>query len=569
MSLLSLKDIELYKQLSKRTSNNAKIYAGILLPLASDADNLLQYIKKEFPQYPDHGLQHSFRILQYVSRILNVATCKKMSDTELFCFIMAALFHDTGMALFNHDKSEDIRDNHHEFSGVVLEKYIDEKLGIIESKDRLKPVISFICRAHGMTRETLYKDTLFSMEDTIDFDTVRYSLLSILLRIGDLMDLEQSRTNEFSMSIFSDIYSTTALNHNLRHKHVKIYNYTDTRINITVTVDNYMQKEIWEEWLRYLTEEIVYANTKLRNYSVFFPEATTNIEHGVDFTKTSSQQQIRIADSELVVVRSFLIGSGIESYFNNLDIQMINFPWDTSLLDACQEGSIDFCVFNKLSTESYMRETPNLNFEILGSVGHSMGGRNFSAVVHSDNPLLGKTLSEIKKEFHGYTIYIGLRNDRFRNLMYIFDVNEQYFTDNNVKIINIPDVSTSVLLNDPTAIVFGGQNLRLEALSMPNFCELIPFSNLPASKQSMLRANSENVFIINNDSKIRLNITLDFMSTLLQNFNQNVYNRDKLNRLVSHLANTCSFTSNSYEDRCRFVRHILYESYRFGNPVVN
>lgn len=31
----------------------------------------LQYIKNMFPEYPDHGLEHSLRILNYVSEILS------------------------------------------------------------------------------------------------------------------------------------------------------------------------------------------------------------------------------------------------------------------------------------------------------------------------------------------------------------------------------------------------------------------------------------------------------------------------------------------------------------------
>jgi len=568
--MLLLKDIGIFKQLEKRTSETAKTYAGILRPIASNVDSLLQYIKKEFPNYPDHGLQHSLRILQYVSKILNDNALKNMTDTELFCLIMAALFHDTGMALFNNSDTSQIRNRHHEFSSIVVEKYIDDNLGIIEFSPRLKTVISFVCRSHGMIREELYDEESFSLEDTIEFDVVRFALLSSLLRIGDLMDLEQSRTDNFVLSFFAETYSVESLNHNVRHKHVKIFNYNPSEIKIVVSVENEEQLKIWKTWLDYLHNEIINANTKLKNYKVFFPSPIIDIKCAENFVKKESKKDvINIADSELVVVRSFIIGSGIDTYFKNTNIQLTHFSWDTSVLDACNDRRIDFCVFNNQSTISYMQSHPNCNIEILGTIGHSMGGMNFSAIVHNENELRGKTISEIRGRLSGYTIYVGKRNDRFRNLMWVLDVDEQFFIDNNVRIVNIPDVSTDILREDTTAIVFGGQNLRLEALSMPEFSELIFFDKLDRDKQNILKTNSENSFIVNKESMQHLGINKKFMQSLLTTFHENGYNHDKLNILVDQLANTCCFVNNDYKVRCRFVRHILYETYRFGNPVIN
>ena len=568
MSTLSLNDVFLFEVLSKRNSNKAKIYIGALLNIAADVDVLLQYIKKEFPDYPDHSLQHSLRILQYVSKILDKNTCNRMTDTEIFCFIMACLFHDTGMSMFYHNDKNQTRNKHHEFSSYIVEKYIDDNLKFIFSS-RLKTIISFVCRSHGMDREALYNEELFSLEDTIDGDDVRFSYLSILLRIGDLMDLEQSRTNNFALSFFANTYTVEALNHNIRHNHVTLFKYDSKKIQLNVKVENDEQLDIWNVWRTYLKEEIVNANTRLKEYNIFFPEPHIQINPADNFTmEEQKSQKISIADSKLVVVHSFIIGSELETCFKNTPVQLIPFEWDSSMLDACSQGRIDFCVYNKLSTISYIESHTNPNIEILGTIGHSMGGKNFSAVVHVGNKLLGKTISEIKTELHGCTIYVGKNNDRFRNLMCILDLDEKFLMNNN-NIINIPDVTTEVLRNDPTAIVFGGQNLRLEAISMDEFTELIPFSTLDTEKQNKLKANSENVLIVNKSSKIKLKIAPDFMQKLLANFHRNGYNQTQLDELTDRLTNICSFVSNDYNERRRFVQHILYESYRFGNPVIN
>ncbi len=275
--MLSLLDIGLYQQLSKRTTQNAIKYSGILIPIASDMDFLLQFIKKEFSTYPDHGIQHSFRILNYLSVLLSDSIQKNLSDTELFCLIMAALFHDTGMALYDQTDQIQLRDKHNEFSTKVLDKYFDEHLKLINHRDRLKPVISFVCYAHGLNIQELYKDDCFNKKDRIEFDEVKYSLLSILLRIGDLMDIEECRTNDFVLSCFSSNYSVEAFNHNIRNKKVQTYNYSPNELVIEVLAEDVDQYKIWSTWLSYLNNEILHANTYLQKYAVIFPAPNTKV----------------------------------------------------------------------------------------------------------------------------------------------------------------------------------------------------------------------------------------------------------------------------------------------------
>lgn len=49
--------------------------------------------------------------------------------------------------------------------------------------------------------EELYDDTDFRKVDRIEGQVLRYGLLAILLRVGDLMDLEEGRICEFNMHL--------------------------------------------------------------------------------------------------------------------------------------------------------------------------------------------------------------------------------------------------------------------------------------------------------------------------------------------------------------------------------
>lgn len=207
MGLASIDNNGFYKELRERESTNAIQYAGILQPIAADANYLLEYIKVHFPAYPGHDIQHSYRILGYLSDTLNEQIIKGMSDTELFCLIMAALFHDTGMALYTLPEVDQIRKEHHKFAAQVLDKYFDEKAAILQNRDRIKAAIQFACEAHGMEIQDVYNSTTYQKRDKIDYDIIRYGVLASLLRIGDLMDLDANRVNEFVLSNFLSGFS--------------------------------------------------------------------------------------------------------------------------------------------------------------------------------------------------------------------------------------------------------------------------------------------------------------------------------------------------------------------------
>lgn len=216
------------------------------------------------------------RKLNYISEILTVKEINDISDSEIFVLIMTALFHDTGMSLYDVGECGEIRQRHHEFSGMVIDRYFQEKLGILENPNRFKAVIKFACKGHGLTREELYKDNNFEKQDRIQNDVVRYSLMAILIRIGDLMDLEEARVNSFVLSSFSHMFPKTSLEHNLKHLNVDLYNYSPKEIIIEVVADNVEQYRIWKKWLDYLREEILQANTSLHNYKFSFPFETVS-----------------------------------------------------------------------------------------------------------------------------------------------------------------------------------------------------------------------------------------------------------------------------------------------------
>ena len=280
--MLSFRETKIYRELDRRKTDNSQKYIGALISICSDMGEFLQYIKCFFSEYPDHGLQHSTRIIYYISEILTDDEMQGMSDTEIFCLIMSALFHDSGMVIKNAGDKDNVRKEHHEFAGNVIDKYFEQRLKIFDNAERLKAVIKFVCRAHGRNIEDIYGDKNFGKTDKIDYDEVRYSLLAVMLRIGDLMDLENQRVNPFVLYSFSSTFPQNSLDHNLRHTQINFYNYNSNEIKGEVRADNINQFKIWSVWIKYLKEEILRSNSYFKKYNFFFPVPEIEIVKSAD-----------------------------------------------------------------------------------------------------------------------------------------------------------------------------------------------------------------------------------------------------------------------------------------------
>ena len=266
-------EIELFKELTSRKDRKSVYYAAYIVQIEKNFGPVLENIKALFSEYPDHGINHSIRIMEYIGSIMSGRFKRNLSSLEIVILFFAAIFHDSGMCLFNSSETEisELRKQHHLASEKVINSYFDNAIGDMIEKERIKRAVVFVCQAHGYTIEELTSDPRFSIEDTIDTFTVRYGLLAFLLRIGDLMDLESERVNNFRMMLYSASFKTESLNHNERHQKVEQFNHTPKAITIRVSAGNDRQYEIWTDWLRFLKTDIEMFNALFAHAGLFFP----------------------------------------------------------------------------------------------------------------------------------------------------------------------------------------------------------------------------------------------------------------------------------------------------------
>ncbi len=269
----------LFQILSEREDDRSKYYSGYITQTKSNISQVLEYIRALFPNYPDHGINHSLRIIDYVSSILSDDFKDRLSSLEIAIFIFACLFHDTGMCLFNSSESEQdtIRQKHNLAAKEVIEKYFSIILVGMREQRRIKEAVIFVCEAHGFSLDELIKDKRFSKKDRIDSFEVHYDILAFMLRIGDLMDIEGDRANIFRMMLFSESFSEYSFNHNARHEKIESYYYNPDELTIRVYADNVSQYKIWDDWFSYLSADIEKSNALFSRRGFVFPIPHTEI----------------------------------------------------------------------------------------------------------------------------------------------------------------------------------------------------------------------------------------------------------------------------------------------------
>ena len=288
-----------FLELKKRQGMKADAYCG-LLPLAEpEAGEALEFIKAVFPSYTPHGMGHSMRILEQLYLAMNNALCSSLSSAELFCLIMATMFHDMGMASPVADNKEQQRKEHHLYAEEPLRRFIEENLRAVRERGRLLTCILFVCRAHGMELESFYGDQDFYKIDMIDGEVLRFGLLGVLLRIGDLLDLDENRSIDFIRRVYPSYFPQGSVYHHERHEQIKQYYISHDKIVVGVWAKNIEEFHIWEGWFHYLEWEILKANTYLHPKicnEFYFPALEYDIEKAAGSNFETEELRFELTD---------------------------------------------------------------------------------------------------------------------------------------------------------------------------------------------------------------------------------------------------------------------------------
>lgn len=216
---------------------------------------MLTRYENYFPDFTDHSLLHVMDILEYCNKLLS-SQLENLSAEELYVLLMGVLFHDVGMGIsfsdFNifmnklgleipDDKIErawKVRRNHHELSGLFLNKYAP----IFEiPNEKYLFAITQVCRGHRKT--DLYDEKEYPSEwEVEEGKKVNLPYLAALVRLADELDISQDR----NISFLYDVENMPSERDRIEfHKHMAIYSVEieETRVVVKARTEDPVIKE--------------------------------------------------------------------------------------------------------------------------------------------------------------------------------------------------------------------------------------------------------------------------------------------------------------------------------------
>lgn len=272
--------------------------------------SIISNIIKDYPHYSMHDSSHSNTILSNIERILGDERVYKLTPTDLWLLLHVSYFHDFGMVI-THSKEQDIwrESDFEEFMNeelhgfdkdtqkaasiisnvddmlkqkcdfwpievknavtLLLSKYYrkyhsDMSKEYIINKDiwsldlghngliknNLIYIIAEICSLHTKSFDEILK--LPKKTNGFDSDYAHPRFIACMLRIGDVLDLDNGRFNNYAEKIFGK-FPDESLAHYKKHESIKYLLVTPEIIEVEADChDNksYRETRIWFDTLK-------------------------------------------------------------------------------------------------------------------------------------------------------------------------------------------------------------------------------------------------------------------------------------------------------------------------------
>ncbi|MZE79708.1 DUF4145 domain-containing protein [Streptomyces xinghaiensis] len=281
----------------------------------------------------------------------------------------------------------------------------------------------------------------------------------------------------------------------------------------------------------------------------------------------------RLADSTLIVVKAVLLGCGLEKALarRNHHVLPLQLPWSDSLVRDVADRLLDAAVYNEQRILRLLETDEAVQDRVVpvGRVGYSMGGRNFYLLAARAGRWGGATAEDFLADPAGAQIAVPKHSDMFDNLLSALSTDEAGLADRGISVLDVPHhLGLELFHLNRDVLAVGGQNLRMHAREDDAYFELLNSDMLPAATQARLRSAAANVLIANRAWLEELELHPgELHRELMRSFHECGSDDEKYERLVRDLVAHASFPPETLPGtRERLVRHVLFESYRWGRP---
>lgn len=270
-------------------------YGADNFPISNNIENhlfkvtevLLRNVSSFMPEYTLHDVSHSIKVLDIINKIIPSEI--NLNIVELQILIYATFLHDIGMVI-NRDEANELK-KYREFEEITMEfgqeteedeiltelirrthvqrslEYVDHfkkdfasyqmdfKYKTLDISSYIKNVIE----SHELPIKSLKDKIKFPTDKLIDNKRVNIQFLSILLRLGDIMDFDIQRTPCFLFKHIN-IKNQTSLTEWKKHMAVEGVEITENMIEYQATcvdIGTHRKIEDFLSWIEFERKESV------------------------------------------------------------------------------------------------------------------------------------------------------------------------------------------------------------------------------------------------------------------------------------------------------------------------
>lgn len=366
----------------KEISENDEKYKNLYASWTLDEEvytNALKTIITSFPHYSMHDSTHSWSIINKIEMVLGEERIRSLSPTDTFLILESAFVHDLGMITTEKEQKElwkdiefkkyieDIINDNLDSDLVTAAKYIKDieengvgdckdwtinvkgfatlinadyfrrrhnkrsanvimasnELSILSSRNNLIPerimrLIAQISIMHG-TQFSEVLEKLYKEDNGIGNDTIHPRMIACLLRLGDLLDLDNGRFNETLEKIV--FMPQSSIDQKDKHQAITHFFVSPKKIEVSAICSNHNVYRATRKWFEWLEEELKNLSSK---WSDIVPDQFSGGPPSL------GKIELRIKDCDLInekfnlkfnidqrVALNFIEGSGI--YDNRLE----------------------------------------------------------------------------------------------------------------------------------------------------------------------------------------------------------------------------------------------------------
>lgn len=284
---------------------------------------VLNTISQVFPHYSLHDSTHSETIINNIGRVIGQKNIEALSPVDIWLILSAAYYHDIGMVVWANEKIDffqnddfidfvkanisddssplheyalcfDVNDNkiyyknnqlsahNYDAARFIVAEYVRKKHGERASESirtdismnlpggaipkRIINILGDICHAHTQSFDKVME--LPFCEAGIDQEDCHPRYIASLLRLGDLLDLDNNRFSEVLLQTLPSI-PIDSIQHKEKHMSIKHLQITEKKIEAYAECDNYDVADLTNRWFSLIDTELY---NQMKNWNDIVPD---------------------------------------------------------------------------------------------------------------------------------------------------------------------------------------------------------------------------------------------------------------------------------------------------------